>query len=271
FEFVQAGEIGSQTESGLAIWHWDPAITYVPDVPAAFRTALPYKVDFPGLIRVMDASAIVPDFKLVTFVSELSPGLEITASMQMGAPATATWSMVNFGLAEPYTTGLIPISAEQSPGFIGWGTTTARSTATANALMMRDSFGRSKIVDPAAPDDIASKGYVDRIAAVGYTTPIPVSGTQSLASWTQSMVIHWNLLGNVTVSTMPTVLTPGMTISLVLTQDATGGRTLTLPATVKLPSALPLPLTAAAGGVDVVHLWWTGAVWIGALAGRDLR
>lgn len=107
--------------------------------------------------------------------------------------------------------------------------------------------------------------------AFTYVPPVNATGNQSLASVVTQSIIHWTLTGNVTITAMPSAPTPGMTLSLVLTQGTGGGRTLTLPATVKVPSALAIPLTAAAGSVDVVHLWWTGAIWTAALAARDLR
>lgn len=152
-----------------------------------------------------------------------------------------------------------------------WKTVNTSVTSDSYKLIRRDDLGRAQITDPAVAADIATKGYVDKLAATLAPSSTSASGSQSLASVAQSTVIHWTMAGNVTVTAMPSSPAPGLTVSLVLTQDATAGRTLTLPASVKLPSGLPLPLTATSGGVDVVHLWWTGAVWIGALAGRDLR
>lgn len=59
------------------------------------------------------------------------------------------------------------------------------------------------------------------------------------------------------------------TISLVIRQDATGGRTITWPSSVKWSYGVAPVLTATAGGMDLVHLFWTGTQWLGLVGGQS--
>jgi hypothetical protein len=79
------------------------------------------------------------------------------------------------------------------------------------------------------------------------------------------------LTGNVTYVLPTPVATPAKsgTITLVLTQDATGGRTVTWPASVKWPDGIAQQPAAAANSVSVFHLLWTGAAWLGVLGGKS--
>lgn len=59
------------------------------------------------------------------------------------------------------------------------------------------------------------------------------------------------------------------TVTLVITQDATGGRNIDFGAAGVLTSA-PIVLSSAPGATDVVTLFWTGSAWIGALVAVDV-
>lgn len=73
------------------------------------------------------------------------------------------------------------------------------------------------------------------------------------------------LTGNVTL-TFPTTATPGsdLSVELTLVQDATGSRTLTLPASAKKPGGTAVTLTTAAGSVDYLVFRTTdgGVTWM---------
>lgn len=60
------------------------------------------------------------------------------------------------------------------------------------------------------------------------------------------------------------------TLELVITQDATGGRLITWPASVKWPSGTPPVLSTAGGSVDRVTLrtYDAGTTWYGQLVGK---
>lgn len=59
------------------------------------------------------------------------------------------------------------------------------------------------------------------------------------------------------------------TVTLVLTQDATGGRTIAWPAGVKWPDGIAQQPAAAANTTSVIHLLWTGTQWLGLLGGKS--
>ncbi len=87
------------------------------------------------------------------------------------------------------------------------------------------------------------------------------AGTVTLDDYTRSTILHATLTGNVTL-TLPTPdADRGFTISLALTQDDTGGRTLTIPGAAAA-YGVPVALTPSPGALDLVHLLWDGTRWI---------
>lgn len=98
--------------------------------------------------------------------------------------------------------------------------------------------------------------------------PASVSGTVTLGSADLPSTRLWTLTGNTTLN-LPT---PGSsrsgTITLVLTQDGTGNRTLTIPG-VKWPDGIAQGPAAAAGTISVIHLLWTGSAWLGLVGGKS--
>ncbi|WP_058622432.1 hypothetical protein [Microbacterium testaceum] len=86
-------------------------------------------------------------------------------------------------------------------------------------------------------------------------------GVLNLADAKTNAIIHRRLTGNVTGITLPTVPTPGQMITLVLTQDATGGRTLTIPAAIFTHEGLDPVLSTTAGAVDMIGMVYDGIRW----------
>lgn len=78
--------------------------------------------------------------------------------------------------------------------------------------------------------------------------------------------IKATLTGNVTFTLPTPPADVSYTVTLLLTQDATGGRTLTLPVPVLSAYGVDPVLSTAGGATDVLHLMWTGAAWIALLA-----
>ena len=77
-------------------------------------------------------------------------------------------------------------------------------------------------------------------------------------------------LSNSCTLTMPTATT-GSSMTLVLRQDASGGRVVTWPAAVKWPSGTAPTVTNTAGAVDAFTFLCVGGVWCGFVAGQDVR
>jgi len=79
------------------------------------------------------------------------------------------------------------------------------------------------------------------------------------------------LTDSVTAMALPTspIGLQSGTVTLVLTQDATGGRTITWPSSVKWPEGLSQQPWAAANSTTVFHLMWTGTSWFGLMGGKN--
>lgn len=87
------------------------------------------------------------------------------------------------------------------------------------------------------------------------------AGALNLADVKTNALVHRRLTGNVTGITLPTAPTPGQMITLVLTQDATGGRTLTIPAAIFTHEGLDPVLSTTAAAVDMIGLLYDGVRW----------
>lgn len=92
------------------------------------------------------------------------------------------------------------------------------------------------------------------VAGNAQTTPISVtfSATAMIIDCSLSNVFRTTFTANVT--TAPTISNPknGQTINWFITQDATGGRTMTWPTSFKWPSGSPTILSTTANSVDLV-------------------
>lgn len=87
------------------------------------------------------------------------------------------------------------------------------------------------------------------------------SGTSKTIDWTNAPAQQLSLTGSVTLTlTNPQA---GATYDLVLTQDATGSRTVTWPAAVKWAGGTPPTLSTVAARVDRVTLKFTGTTYHG--------
>lgn len=86
-----------------------------------------------------------------------------------------------------------------------------------------------------------------------------VSGTLDLSALTTKNIVHARLVGNLSI-TLPTAPQVGQIVSLVLRQDATGGRTLIVKGG-PTPFSVPITLSTAANSRDLIHLMWDGVDW----------
>lgn len=121
----------------------------------------------------------------------------------------------------------------------------------------------------AANGTVITKGEQGEPGDVVGVTTASWTGAVSLLSYPQTYLA--TLTGNVTSLTLPTspyALESG-TVTLVLTQDATGGRTVTWPTSVKWPDGIVQQPAAGASTISIIHLLWTGQNWLGLLGGKS--
>jgi hypothetical protein len=86
-----------------------------------------------------------------------------------------------------------------------------------------------------------------------------ITGATTFDSTTGNYFIG-TVTGNVT-TTIPSGVVKGMTITLILTQDATGGWTMTTPVNVKPANGSSLVFSTAANAVNQFMLSWDGSNW----------
>jgi hypothetical protein len=103
-----------------------------------------------------------------------------------------------------------------------------------------------------------------------------LSGSVSLNSLTDVHVANMTLIGNVTISAMPGALgggVDGRNFSMVVKQDATGGRTMAFPASVKWPGGTAPTLSTGANAIDVLSFvsYDNGTTWLGFVGGQDFQ
>lgn len=104
---------------------------------------------------------------------------------------------------------------------------------------------------------VLSGYYTESVVAIGNSG---TTKTLSLASGTFQTV---TLTGNCTF-TMPTA-TAGQSFILIVSQDATGGRTATF-TSVKWPGGTAPTITATASAVDIISFVANGSVWYGTFS-----
>lgn len=103
------------------------------------------------------------------------------------------------------------------------------------------------------------------VHAVGNSGTALTIDASSTSGWVKTIT----LTGNCTFTLTGAVSGRATTLELVLTQDATGGRTIIWPASVRWPGAAPT-LSTVAGAVDRIILttYNNGTTWYGDLVGK---
>lgn len=105
------------------------------------------------------------------------------------------------------------------------------------------------------------------------TTPASSAGTLTL-DLVNGNVFEPTLTESVTVAfANPPAAGKSGSVTLILKQDATGGRTVTWPASVKWAGGTAPTLTTAASAVDIISFLTTdgGTTWFGFFAGADFK
>lgn len=87
-------------------------------------------------------------------------------------------------------------------------------------------------------------------------TTVAASGTSQALTFPSSGSVAYDvtLTGNCTFTVTGGAAGQLQTITLILRQDATAGRTVTLPATIKWPGGVAPTLNTAAGRIDVLYI-----------------
>jgi len=139
------------------------------------------------------------------------------------------------------------------------------------------------VVDPTSNQEAATKKYVDDndsgITSIAEDTTPELGGemdcgahsigfTQQAATGDGTTTIDWKLgnkfkftFGAANETFTFTAPTNPCNILLVMIQDGTGSRTATWPVTVKWPAATAPTLTTTGDGIDIISLYWDGAVY----------
>lgn len=138
----------------------------------------------------------------------------------------------------------------------------AGSTTSGVSVVMRDSNNRFTVADPAVDTDATNKRASeltgDRTSVVSLGN---ISTTLSLSPYIRPQTVKATLTGNITAVTLPTPsASESFSLVLVLTQDATGGRTIVWPSGLSSDGVKPV-LSTSPNTKDLITLFWDGANW----------
>lgn len=100
--------------------------------------------------------------------------------------------------------------------------------------------------------------------------PLAVSGVVELTDIHLPTTQLWSLIGNITLVLPTPSADYSGTITLLLTQDATGNKTVTWPTEVMWTEAIEPQPSATANSMSMIHLLWTGREWVGMNGGRNI-
>jgi hypothetical protein len=138
----------------------------------------------------------------------------------------------------------------------------AAQGAAGDAGQARDDARAAKALADQAVID--ARGYA-QVGAFLLDQRGDVSGTLDLSALTTQNIVHARLTGNLTV-VLPSSPVVGQTITLELQQDATGGRTLTMPNAVAA-FGVPITLSTAANALDEIMCLHDGVRWKARVGG----
>ena len=239
----------------------------------------------------------------ITGLSETSPEATATACVQVDAGSKATLLNIHNDKPNVLAAGTTQIINDVSGASSFNGSMDIQGALTLNGFNVSTQRGArwyvsdattpdfSNVSNPIANDiflypnsrdifqyDGAAWVYKGSIMTVkgdpGDLSPVSGPSTQATTlALTAAMLPSTQLItlgGNVTVTLeTPAAGSKSGTITLVLTQDATGSRTITWPASVKWSEGISAQPSTAASSKSVFHLMWTGQEWLGMLGGRS--
>lgn len=246
FYFVNEDNVDADTDPNLTVVQGDVIFTCSAPVlrmPTKLATVIPleFKAKFNGSGQLVSAD-------------DATLGLELPATdSSLFNPTGFTWE-VSFDLVQVEN----------------------RHTVTVETFSMQVPEGAVTDLTLAMPVDsepgtLTVQGPQGAAGDMSLVASGNITGTVTLTEAMLPSTRLNTLTGNVTFVLPTPVATPSRsgTITLVLTQDATGNRTVTWPASVKWPDGIAQQPAVAANSVSVIHLLWTGAAWYGLLGGKS--
>ena len=247
FYFVNEDNVDADTDPNLTVVQGDVVFTCSAPVlrmPTKLATVIPleFKAQFNGSGQLVSAE-------------DATVGLELPATdSDLFNPTDFTWE-VSFDLVQlenRHTVSIDSFSIQVPEGAV---------TDLTLAMPVDASPGTLTVQGP--------QGAVGDMSLV--TGPSNATGTITLTEANLPSTRLYTLTGNTTFVLPTPAATPARsgTITLVLTQDATGNRTVTWPAAVKWPDGIAQQPAVAANSVSVIHLLWTGAAWYGLVGGKS--
>lgn len=250
FYFVNEDNVDADTDPELPVVTGTVKFTAITegDVPLRMPTKLATIIPMTFDCEFDSQGRLVP-------VGRTDVGIELPATDSALFNPTGFTYKVEFDLVEAATnyTVIIPSFSIQVPE----GVTTDLTTV----MPVAEDGGTITVQGPQGNPG-------DMVAVAG---PASVTGTVNITEAMLPSTRIWTMTGNVTITLDTPVATPAKsaTVTLVLTQDATGNRTITWPASVKWPDGIAQQPAAAANSVSVIHLLWTGAQWLGLVGGKS--
>lgn len=198
----------------------------------------------------LDAATILAHEQHIAKTADAHTAAAITNVAAGNIAATTVQAAINeldtekAGLASPTFTGTVNAAAVTLSGLL----------TTAAIAMADNELRRSKLLD-----------YSEVVEAVGN------SGTSKTLDIELGNVKTLTLTGNCTLTlSNPSPTGNACSLTLIITQDATGSRTISWPASVKWAAGVAPTLTTTASKTDIITLFTpdAGTTWYGFLGGK---
>ena len=199
-----------------------------------------------------------------TSTNTLSVGQIITIAGVTGMTEVNTPSggfyVVDTASASQFTVSFqgTPLDTSGFTTYISGGTVTASANGVAEEIAVTGTGSAVLATTPSLTNPTVTN-YVETLYSANTSTAITVD----LANGT---VQNLTLTGNATI-TMPTAVA-GKSFIIILSQDATGGRTVTW-STVVWPSATAPTITSTASKRDIYSFFSNGTSWFGVTVGQN--